>query len=134
MLRLIKENPSILAIISKTLDALWVLLLSVMGREIMSIHLDIHSEWSYSVIIRIMILIICLFVYSIYYNQFQKAYRIAEEKDKENLIAVNNNSNTPRKRINHYFWISDKRPSFLWFFLFAIFFVVFLYIKSQVII
>lgn len=127
----IKKKKSIPGIISKTLDALWVLLLSVMGREIMFIHIDIHANWDYNAILKIVVLAFCLVFYAVYYYRFQKYYKIAEEKDKENFKRVNDNLDIERKRINYFLWNRIKLRFLFWFLIPSILLILYLYIRSQ---
>lgn len=126
-----KYSTALPEIISKTLDALWVLLLSVMGRVIMDMHLDLKSDLDYCAIARIVILTLCIILYGCFYFDFQKHYKYAEEKDKENQKKYLEDKGTERKRIPYYLWQSIHWSHFLLLLIPAGLFVLFLFMRSK---
>lgn len=127
-----KKKDTIPKIFLVTLGAIWVIQLSVIGRFLFSVKLNLSWSVDWMEFLRFCILIISTICYAVSYYHFEKFYQIAKEKDQKNFLKWEKDATIERKRIGYYLW-KGINPFLFWIFLliFVLLFSVYLFIKKD---
>lgn len=124
MIKKIKETPNI---ILNTLDAFWVILLSIVANYLISLELNFKWEVERSIVCKLVVLFFCVISYAYPYFKFKKNYNIADEKDKRNLFDYEQGKTEERHRIDYFLWSSFNCRIFWWFLVFLLLMGCFVY-------
>ncbi len=125
MRNILKENPSI---ILNTLEALWVILLSIVGNYVMSLKINFCWAIDWVSIFKLISLALCVLFWGITYIRFRDSYNRAEKK--ENYGETNGKHNRDRKKIDHFLWRIFDSKDFLYLIGGIVFLVLFLILNS----
>lgn len=128
LIELIKKSPKTILV---TLEAVWVILLSLMGRFMFFVNLDIHGTINLKQIIEFGILFFCIVAYGRAFIQYKGCYEISSEKDKKNFSEWLVDTTIERKRIDYYLWPALDKSKFLFrLLLFVLMFLSYLLYKQ----
>lgn len=123
----LKESPFI---ILNTLEALWVILLSIVGNYIMSLKINFCWTIDWVCVCKLVSLALCVLFLGITYYRFKESYITAEKKDKENYDETKDKNNKKRRRTPFFFWRVYNVMNFLYLLFGVIFLLLFLYLNS----
>ncbi|MEE3415488.1 MAG: hypothetical protein VZR53_08975 [Prevotella sp.] len=127
LIEFIKKSPKTILV---TLEAIWVILLSFMGKFIFSVNFDICGSVDFMQVLEFFLLFIGIIAYGRAFIKYKEHYEISSEKDKKNLSDWLVDSSIERKRIDFFLWPALDKSWFLWhLIIFVLAFVVYLFIR-----